>query len=196
MNTILEPNVNGFGHSSQKWGTHSGWFGFSLRIRPNRGPLFGATHISLGVDSPFFSTMVLFENQLFPMVVCGLLERRIPGKNGEATLRISISTYFSCVHLPRLLSLTPRTFCEACAAGCAAAAGPGHLGQRLPPRGRARGDAQRGPADQAGWQPSVAGFFAVRGGGRRRNPNDRFWGAEEEQVKWRLNSEFGVGQDP
>ena len=38
----------------------------------------------LGVDSPFFSTIILFNRQLFlPRVLGGFLERRIPGKNGS-----------------------------------------------------------------------------------------------------------------
>ena len=37
------------------------------------------------VDSPFFSTIVLFKNQLFPWVFDGFLKRRINGKNGEGT---------------------------------------------------------------------------------------------------------------
>ena len=40
----------------------------------------------LGFNSPFFSTVVLFKNQLFPRVFDGFLKRRIPGKNGEASL--------------------------------------------------------------------------------------------------------------
>ena len=39
---------------------------------------------------PFFSSMVLFKNQLFPQGVGGFLERRIPGKNGEVTSRMFI----------------------------------------------------------------------------------------------------------
>ena len=44
----------------------------------------------LGVDSPFFSTIVLFKNWLFPppRASDGFLKRRIPGKNGEGTPRI------------------------------------------------------------------------------------------------------------
>ena len=34
------------------------------------------------VDSPFFSTIVLFNNQLFPQGLRWFLERRMPGKNG------------------------------------------------------------------------------------------------------------------
>ena len=40
-----------------------------------------------GVDSPFFSAIVLFKNQPFPGVFGGFLERTIPGKNGEVTPR-------------------------------------------------------------------------------------------------------------
>ena len=43
--------------------------------------------LTLGVDSPFFSTIVLFKNQMFPWVFDGLLKRRIPGQNGEGTPR-------------------------------------------------------------------------------------------------------------
>ena len=44
--------------------------------------------IILRVDSPVFSTIVLFKNQLFPWVFDGFLKRRIPGKNGEGSPRI------------------------------------------------------------------------------------------------------------
>ena len=51
--------------------------------------------IFLGVDSPFFSTIVLFKNQpcflgvfFLPGVSGGFLEGRIPGKNGEGSPRI------------------------------------------------------------------------------------------------------------
>ena len=40
--------------------------------------------VSLAVDFPFFSAIVLFNNQPFFQ---GLPEKRIPGKNGEATPR-------------------------------------------------------------------------------------------------------------
>ena len=40
-----------------------------------------------GVDSPFFSAIVLFKNQPFPQGFGGFLERRIPGKNGEVIPR-------------------------------------------------------------------------------------------------------------
>ena len=39
----------------------------------------------LGVDSPFFSTIVLFKSQLFPWVFDDFLKRRILGKNGEGS---------------------------------------------------------------------------------------------------------------
>ena len=42
----------------------------------------------LGVDSPFFSTIVLFTNLLFFRGSHGFLERRIPGKNGEVSPRM------------------------------------------------------------------------------------------------------------
>ena len=41
-------------------------------------------------DSPFFPTIVLFENRPFPRVSGGFLERRIPGKNGESSTRMMI----------------------------------------------------------------------------------------------------------
>ena len=41
----------------------------------------------LRVDSPFFPTIVLFENGPFSWVSGGFLERRIPGKNGEGSTR-------------------------------------------------------------------------------------------------------------
>ena len=41
----------------------------------------------LEVHSPFFSTIVLFTNQLFPWGSHGFLERRIPGKHGEVSPR-------------------------------------------------------------------------------------------------------------
>ena len=44
--------------------------------------------MALGVDSQFFSAIVLFENQPFPRVLCSFLERRIPGKNWEVTSRM------------------------------------------------------------------------------------------------------------
>ena len=40
----------------------------------------------LGVDSPFFSTIVLSKNRLW--VFDGFLNRRTPGKNGEGTPRM------------------------------------------------------------------------------------------------------------
>ena len=40
--------------------------------------------VLLGVDSPFFSTIILFKNQLFPTWVFGVsLELMMPGKNGN-----------------------------------------------------------------------------------------------------------------
>ena len=41
-----------------------------------------------GVDSPFFSIIVLFKTCRLPWVSGGFLERRIPGKNGEGTPRV------------------------------------------------------------------------------------------------------------
>ena len=46
------------------------------------------TKVFLGVDSPFFSTIVLFKNQLFPLGFDGFLKRRIPGKHGEGSPRV------------------------------------------------------------------------------------------------------------
>ena len=42
---------------------------------------------SLRVASPFFSTIVLFNNRPFPWVSGGFLETRIPAKNGEGSTR-------------------------------------------------------------------------------------------------------------
>ena len=61
-----------------------GFSGFHLRLWAAN--VFAV--MVLGVDSPFFPTIVLFENQLFSQGFGGCLERRIPGKNGEATLRM------------------------------------------------------------------------------------------------------------
>ena len=47
----------------------------------------GYTPLMLLVTSPFFPTIVLFENRPFPWVSGGFLERRIPGKNGEGSTR-------------------------------------------------------------------------------------------------------------
>ena len=61
----------------------SHWFGgFPLILRQAR------VCIILGVDSPFFATIVLFKQGLFPLGFDGFLKRRIPGKNGEGTPRI------------------------------------------------------------------------------------------------------------
>ena len=54
-----------------------------------------------GVDSPFFSSIVLSKSLLFPSVSGGFLERRIPGKNGEGTPRFVVSL-FRGVQLPPL----------------------------------------------------------------------------------------------
>ena len=56
-----------------------------------------------GVDTQLFLTIVLFNNQPFPSVSEGSLERRIPGKNGESTPRILI--FFPC----GFLSFAPST---------------------------------------------------------------------------------------
>ena len=40
---------------------------------------------TLRVDSPFFPTIVLFENRPIPWVSAVFLEKRIPGKNGEGS---------------------------------------------------------------------------------------------------------------
>ena len=51
----------------------------------------------LGVDSPFFSTIVLFKNRIcFPRVLDGFLKRRIPGKNREGTPRLFSSQLLTC----------------------------------------------------------------------------------------------------
>ena len=60
-----------------------------VSFQPRRSPMFSTsvTYVSRG----FFSAIVLFNNQPlsdFPRVFGGFLERRIPGKNGEATPRI------------------------------------------------------------------------------------------------------------
>ena len=50
---------------------------------------FRGSDVFLGVDSPFFSTIVLFKNRLFdfPWVFDGVLKRRIPGfRMGEVAL--------------------------------------------------------------------------------------------------------------
>ena len=51
--------------------------------------LLGGFTLSLRVDSPFFPTIVFFENRRCPWVAGGFLERRIPGKNGEGSTRHS-----------------------------------------------------------------------------------------------------------
>ena len=48
---------------------------------------------TLGVDSPFFLTIVLSKNQLFPWVFDGFLKRRIPGYNGEGIPRYMVSPF-------------------------------------------------------------------------------------------------------
>ena len=45
-------------------------------------------HLFLGVDSPFFSTIVLFKNQLFMWGSDGFLEKTTK-KNGEVSPRLS-----------------------------------------------------------------------------------------------------------
>ena len=45
----------------------------------------GLSFDDLGVDSPFFSAIVLFKNQPLPQGFGGFLERRIPGKNGNGS---------------------------------------------------------------------------------------------------------------
>ena len=47
-----------------------------------------SSDMCLGVDFPFFSTIDLFKTSCFPRVFGGFLARSIPGKNGEATLRM------------------------------------------------------------------------------------------------------------
>ena len=53
------------------------------RSQNRRGAKDRNVWITLGVDSPFFSTIVLCKNQLFCWVFDGCLKRRIPGKNGN-----------------------------------------------------------------------------------------------------------------
>ena len=53
---------------------------------PSRSPTYRKRSVSLGLDSPFFSTIVLFKNQPFPRVLSGFLERRIPGRMGKLPL--------------------------------------------------------------------------------------------------------------
>ena len=49
------------------------------------------------VPCPFCSTILLFNNQIrFPRVFGGFLERRAPAKNGEATLRSTVSHSSNC----------------------------------------------------------------------------------------------------
>ena len=63
--------------------------------------------IVLGVHSPFFSTIVLFKNQLFTCGSDGFLERRIPGKNGEVFSGI-VSTLVHFTQVSRVgLALFP-----------------------------------------------------------------------------------------
>ena len=45
--------------------------------------------MNLGLDSPFFSTIVLFNSQLFPHGFGGFLERRMPEKYGQGTPRMN-----------------------------------------------------------------------------------------------------------
>ena len=59
---------------------------------------WGLIPVFLGVDSPFFSTIVLFKTSCFPWGSDGFPERRIPGKNGKVSPRI----------LKRLLDFEPR----------------------------------------------------------------------------------------
>ena len=57
-----------------------------------RFELIRKQHVILRVDSPFFPTIVLFENRPFPWLSGGFLERRIPGKNGDGSTRVILST--------------------------------------------------------------------------------------------------------
>ena len=52
----------------------------------------GKLPMALGVDSPFFSTIVLLKNRLFLLGFDGLLKRSLPGKNGEGTPRMVFGT--------------------------------------------------------------------------------------------------------
>ena len=59
----------------------------AIGIGPNKG-----VHFSRGWFQPFFSTIILFKNQIrFPRVSGGFLERRSPGKNGGGTPRMAKS---------------------------------------------------------------------------------------------------------
>ena len=51
--------------------------------------LLGSNSLFLRVDSPFCSTIVLFKTRPVILVSGGFLERRIPGKNGEGSTRVS-----------------------------------------------------------------------------------------------------------
>ena len=64
-----------------------GWFPFGFPLTPTNEGTLQQKGQTLGVDSPFFSTIVLFYNQLFPRVLNGFLKRRIPGKTGEGSPR-------------------------------------------------------------------------------------------------------------
>ena len=55
--------------------------------------------ITLGVDFPFFSTIVLFKNQLFPWVFDGFLKRRIELHKHRQTRGVALSC-FACPWLP------------------------------------------------------------------------------------------------
>ena len=56
----------------------------------------------LGVDSPFFATIVLLISQLFPCVCDGFLKRRIPKKNGEGSPRFVVKGCLSVSLSPSL----------------------------------------------------------------------------------------------
>ena len=60
--------------------------------KKNRKHKRRTTKKDLGGDSPFFSCIVLFQNQAFSLGFWRFLERWIPGKNGEGTPRKEQST--------------------------------------------------------------------------------------------------------
>ena len=73
---------------------------FRFNFVPGKLTDFGSealhgTNIILSVDSPFFSTIVLFKTGRFPQVSGGFLERKIPGMNGGGSTRIMPITSIS-----------------------------------------------------------------------------------------------------
>ena len=55
----------------------------------------GKDVIDLRADFPFRSTIVLEKKKPFPWVFANVLERRIPGKNGEGSTRIELRGFVS-----------------------------------------------------------------------------------------------------